>query len=146
MIARQCGWTHQFNVVDHGTACAGDPGALQGRANILGLARQGGHLCQAQRRVRGVAQKKPGPAPSHVAMHGAKAGYLDRQILVQAKGRHVFYGDVAARLQLHLYRAHRGVNGVLPRRRPPEMRQRRHQAYRAVATHAQVTDVVEKYD
>ena len=76
----------------------------------------------------------------------AIAGHIQHHTRHMPVGRHVVHLDPALTMQMNLHGAHGRIDGITARRDTAHMLQRGQQAYRAVATHAQVTHVVKEDD
>src|SRR5581483_7530909 len=86
------------------------------------------------------------PAPGNVAGDAAKAGHFDADRFLLAPARHVGHRHSPIACEGRAHDADRRVDAMLAGLDAPEVRERDHQADRAVAAHADRADVVEVDD
>ena len=89
-------------------------------------------------------EEKPVTAPSDVTAHPAASGHVDRDVAGLAVARNVVDRHLTIGVQLRLDCTDRRVDPHLARREPAEVRERGHEADRAVPAHAEAAHVVEK--
>jgi hypothetical protein len=91
-------------------------------------------------------QEEPIAAPGDVAAHFTDARHLHDDLLVLAEAHDVGDRNLAVCVQHRVHRADRRIDLYQPGLHLSGERERRHEADRAVAAHAEVADVVEEDD
>jgi hypothetical protein len=135
--------TKQLNMIDLGSIRSYN--AIAGRAALIACA----HLessttsASASESSGALARKSQLPPPDRVSCNEAISRYIQRDIFMQPVRRNVFGRHLSRLMQRRCHHARWHLDLVLTGLNPSHVPKRSHQTDRAMAAHAEITNVVE---
>src|ERR1700722_12402889 len=138
--------TKELDMVDQGAVLAAHALSLKRIANRGGRHRQRSHVREYKIARRKRSEEEPIAAPRDISAHGAKARNLDLNRFGETVALNILDRRRAIVDQFHADHADRGLEAMASGLEPAHMRKRHGKADRAVAAHADISDIVEEDD
>ena len=122
------------------------PWAVSASRIAVAASRQPTHIREHEIARRDRSEEEPVAAPGDVSAHGSETSDFDRDRLGKTIALDILDRRRAAVDELHADRSDRRLEAMAPRLEPAHIAQGHGKADRAVAAHAEISDIVEEDD